>query len=81
VNQSESHLTAVINGVSAGLPDRLMPNVRHEHHAAPTTWRTMNTVRAAATMKTAVAAIERGEKRAIPQTPCPLVQPLPSWVP
>jgi len=28
-------------------------------------------------MKVRVAAIERGESRAIPQTPWPLVQPLP----
>ena len=32
-------------------------------------------------MKVAVAASERGETRARPQTPCPLVQPLPSRVP
>jgi hypothetical protein len=33
---------------------------------------------AALTMNTNVAAIERGDSRAMPQTPCPLVQPLPS---
>src|SRR4051812_22278621 len=32
-------------------------------------------------MKIAVAAIERGDKRAMPQTPSPLVQPEPSLVP
>jgi hypothetical protein len=32
-------------------------------------------------MKDKVAAIERGERRATPQTPWPLVQPLPSLVP
>jgi hypothetical protein len=35
----------------------------------------------AAAMKIAVAAIERGDNRAIPQTPCPDVQPLLSRVP
>ena len=32
-------------------------------------------------MNTAVAAIERLDSRAIPQTPCPLVQPLPHTAP
>lgn len=32
-------------------------------------------------MKHAVATIERGERRDIPQTPCPLVQPEPNLVP
>ena len=37
--------------------------------------------RDAAAMKVTVAAIERGDRRAMPQTPCPLVQPLPRRVP
>jgi hypothetical protein len=32
-------------------------------------------------MKVTVAAIERDERRPIPQRPCPLVQPLESLVP
>ena len=32
-------------------------------------------------IKTAVAAIDRGEPRETPHTPCPLVQPEPSRVP
>ena len=39
------------------------------------------TVRIAVAMNTRVAAMERGEPRPIPQTPCPLVQPAPSRVP
>ena len=39
------------------------------------------TVNAALNMKTPVATHERGDRRAIPQTPCPEVQPEPSRVP
>ena len=35
----------------------------------------------AVAMNTPVATSDRGERRATPQTPCPLVQPLPSRVP
>ncbi len=45
------------------------------------TWRITKTVTAAVTIKINVAAIERTDKREIPQTPWPLVQPLPNWVP
>jgi len=41
----------------------------------------MKTVKKPANMKAAVAASDRGEKREIPQTPCPLVQPDPYRVP
>lgn len=37
----------------------------------------MNTTAIPADMKANVAAIERGERRATPHTPCPLVQPFP----
>ena len=39
------------------------------------------TTRIAVAIKTAVAVMDRGESRAIPQTPWPEVQPLPSRVP
>jgi hypothetical protein len=48
---------------------------------SPMTCRATYTVAAAVMRKTPVAASERGESLAIPQTPCPLVQPLPSRVP
>ena len=41
----------------------------------PTTWRSTNTVAKPAAMKARVATSERGESRASPQTPWPLVQP------
>ena len=41
----------------------------------------MKTVRAATAMKTPVATTERGDRRARPQTPWPLVQPEPQRVP
>ena len=41
----------------------------------------MNTVSIPAPMKVAVAASERGDNRATPQTPWPLVQPAPMPVP
>ena len=43
----------------------------------PSTWRVIATVITAVTMKTIVAAIERGESRPIPQMPWPEVQPPP----
>ena len=39
------------------------------------------TVAAATTKNTAVAAIDRGDSRAMPHMPWPLVQPAPIWVP
>src|SRR5918994_1369138 len=56
---------------------------RHQEpeHDQPIRWRTTNTVTIALAMKVIVATIERGAKRAMPHTPCPLVQPPPSWVP
>ena len=47
----------------------------------PKTWRATKTVTNAVAMKTPVAANERGESRARPQTPWPLVQPEPSRAP
>ncbi len=41
----------------------------------------MATTIAAVSMKVPVATSERSEKRLRPQTPCPLVQPLPKRVP
>lgn len=40
-----------------------------------------NTVSNATAIKTKVATIERGDKRPMPQIPCPLVQPLPKLEP
>ena len=40
-------------------------------------WRITNTVATPAAMKATVAASERGERRASPHTPWPLVQPAP----
>ena len=51
------------------------------HHQPPITWRMIKTVTKAVAMKMQVAAIERGESRAMPHTPCPLVQPPPKAVP
>ena len=45
------------------------------------TCRVTATTAMAATMKTPVATIERGDSRAMPQMPCPEVQPLLSLVP
>ena len=39
------------------------------HDAPPRTWRLTKTVTTAAAMKTIVATMERGERRAMPQTP------------
>ena len=47
------------------------------HPAPEATCRSRNTVAKPASMKAAVATIERGERRDRPQTPCPLVQPEP----
>ena len=47
------------------------------HQKPPSTWRTTKTVTIAVAMKVAVAAIERGDSRAMPQTPWPEVQPEP----
>jgi hypothetical protein len=44
-------------------------------------WRMMATTTIAVAMKMAVAAIERVEMRAMPQTPWPDVQPPPSRAP
>ena len=44
-------------------------------------WRVIATTSIATAMNVTVAAIERGERRAIPQMPWPEVQPLPSRVP
>src|SRR6202044_1506920 len=51
------------------------------HREPPITWRTRSTVSAPQIMKVSVAATDRAESRLSPQTPCPLVQPLPSRVP
>lgn len=48
---------------------------------APRAWRMTATTMAAIAIKTMVATIERVENRAIPQTPCPDVQPPPSREP
>ena len=45
------------------------------------TWRTTNTVAKPAAMNVRVATSERGDRRARPQTPWPLVQPLARRVP
>lgn len=45
------------------------------------TWRTRKTVNAPLSMKVSVATSDRGDNRARPQTPWPLVQPLPWDVP
>src|SRR5690606_27878954 len=50
-------------------------------HAAPHKCRSTKTVSAPVSMKVAVATMERGESRARPQTPWPLVQPLPRRAP
>ena len=42
----------------------------------PMPWRVTATTAMAAAMKIKVATIERGDSRAMPQTPCPDVQPL-----
>src|SRR5690606_25778472 len=52
-----------------------------EHQKPPNRWRMTNTVIAVVAMKVAVATIDRGERRAMPQTPCPLVQPPPNMTP
>src|SRR5512135_210406 len=44
-------------------------------HQPPSKWRATKTVANPAAMKIAVATMDRGESRAIPQTPWPLVQP------
>ena len=44
-------------------------------------WRAMNTVTAAAMINSPVAVLDRIDRRAIPQTPWPLVQPPPKRVP
>src|SRR5688572_7791194 len=51
------------------------------HGEKPGTWRITKTVAMPAAMNVTTAASERFEKRPSPQTPCPLVQPLPSRVP
>src|SRR5439155_2174530 len=47
----------------------------------PIMWRTTNTVTNPAAMNDSVATIERGDRRDIPHTPWPLVQPAPYRVP
>ena len=44
-------------------------------------WRTTYTVTKPANIKQSVAIIDRVDKREMPQTPCPLVQPAPKRVP
>ena len=51
------------------------------HGSVTLTWRTMNTVAIAVSMKVSTAASDRHDSRPRPQTPCPLVQPLPMRVP
>src|SRR5207342_582800 len=51
------------------------------HGAAPNTWRTTNTVAIAAPQNTITATIDRFDKRPMPHTPCPLVQPPPIVAP
>ena len=47
------------------------------HGQPPTTWRMTKTVMKPVVMKIAVATSERIDNRAMPHTPCPLVQPPP----
>src|SRR5690606_18827124 len=51
------------------------------HAEPPQRWRTTQPVAKPAIMNATVATTERSDRRLIPQTPWPLVQPLPSCVP
>src|SRR6185295_10956275 len=65
-----------------GTEDQTAEKGCEDRHCWPhRAWRVIATPRIATTMNTIVAAIERGERRAMPQIPCPDVQPLPRRVP